>query len=156
MKKFLISLGVVFLILILTAAGFLVYFACVGTGLDASSKAYVDASVPAIVAHWSASELIKRASPQLRAATPDQEIDAFFMSLAQKSGSFQSYDGSKGDSMVSYTTQNGKTITASYTASATFQNGKVDIQVKLIQIKGAWSLLGFHVSRHSPPSLKKP
>jgi hypothetical protein len=69
--------------------------------------------------------------------------------LAGQLGSFQTYDGSTGDSNVSYTTKNGKVITASYTSTATFQNGKIDIQVKLIQINGDWMLLGFNVSPHS-------
>jgi len=150
MKTVFVALGVVFLILIVAVGGFVGYSAYVGTQLDASSKAYVDASVPAIVSQWSKDELIKRASPQLRASATDQQIDGLFTSLAQQLGSFQSYDGSKGDSNVSYTTQNGKVTTASYTANATFQNGKVDIQVKLIQINGAWLFLGFHVSPHSP------
>jgi hypothetical protein len=148
-KTFLIILGVVFLILIIAAAGFVGYSAYTGSKLDASSKAYVDASVPAIISTWSRNELIKRASPQLRKSTPDEQVGEFFLKLANQLGSFQSYDGSKGDSNMSYTTKDGEVISASYTANATFQNGKIDIQIKLIQINGEWLLLGFHVSPHS-------
>jgi len=61
MKKVLMILGVVFLILIIVVGGFVGYTAYIGTKLDASSKAYVDASVPAIISTWSRNELIKRA-----------------------------------------------------------------------------------------------
>jgi hypothetical protein len=149
MKTVFITLGVIFLILIVLVAGFVGYAAYVGTKLDASSKAYVDASVPAIISTWSKDELKKRASPQLLKSASDEQIDDLFTRLAAQLGSFQSYDGSKGDSNVSYTTQDGKVISASYTANATFQNGKIDIQVKLIQINSDWFLLGFHVEPHS-------
>jgi hypothetical protein len=149
MKTVFMVLGVIFLILIVLVAGFVGYAAYVGTKLDASSKAYVDASVPAIIATWSKDEFKKRASPQLLQSAPDEQIDSLFAKLAGQLGSFQTYDGSTGDSNVSYTTKNGKAITASYTSTATFQNGKIDIQVKLIQINGDWMLLGFNVSPHS-------
>ena len=148
MKTVLMILGAVFLILIIAVAGFVGYSAYIGTKLDASSKAYVDASIPAIISTWSRDELIKRASPQLRKSTSDEQIGELFLKLAEL-GPFQSYDGSKGESHVSYSNQYGKVIAASYTANATFQNGKVDIQIKLIQINGEWWLLGFHVSPHS-------
>ena len=149
MKTVFVSLGVIFLILIVLVAGFVGYSAYVGTKLDASSKAYVDASVPAIISTWSKNELKKRASPQLLKSASDEQIDELFTRLASQLGSFQSYDGSKGDSNVSYTTQDGKVTSASYMANATFQNGKIDVQVKLIQINGDWLLLGFHVEPHS-------
>lgn len=149
MKTVLMILGVLFLILIIAVAGFVGYAAYVGTQLDASSKAYVDASVPAIISTWSKDELIKRASPQLLKSASDEQIEDLFTKLSEELGPFQSYDGSKGDSNVSYTTQDGKVTTASYTANASFQNGKVDIEIKLIQTNGEWLLLGFHVSPHS-------
>jgi len=149
MKTVLMILGVVFLILLIAVVGFVGYSAYIGTKLDASSKAYVDASVPAIISTWSRNELIKRASPQLRKSTSDEQIGEFFTKLAEQLGPFKTYDGSKGDSNMSYTTKDGKIITASYTANATFQNGKIDVQIKLIQINGEWLFLGFHVSPHS-------
>ena len=142
-------LGVVFLILIIAVGGLVGYCAYIGSKLDSSSKAYVDASVPSIISTWSRNEFIKRVSPQFRKTTSDEQVGELFARLAEQLGSFQSYDGSKGDSNVFYTTQDGKVITASYTATATFQNGKIDIQIKLIQINEEWLILGFHVSRHS-------
>lgn len=149
MKTVFVSLGVIFLILIIAVAGFVGYSAYVGTKLDASSKAYVDESVPAIISTWSKDELKKRASPQLLKSATDEQISDLFTKLAAQLGSYQSYDGSKGDSNVSYTSQDGKVISATYKANATFQNGKIDIEIKLIQINGDWFLLGFHVEPQS-------
>jgi len=64
--------------------------------------------------------LLKRASPQLLNIInekPDQ-TDHLFLGFA-KLGAMRSYDGSKGDSNVSYTNKDGKVITASYVADAT-------------------------------------
>lgn len=145
MKSILSFLGVIFLILVLSAAAFFGYCAYTGGKLDASSKAYVDESVPAIISTWSKEELIKRASPQLRQKSSDEQITQLFNTLSNRLGAFRSYDGTKGDSNVSFTTQNGRVVTASYLAKATFQYGKAEIQIKLIQSQDSWEILGFHV-----------
>jgi hypothetical protein len=51
----------------------------------------------------------------------------------------------KGDSNVSYTTQNGKVTSASYVATAKFENGEARIAVRLIQLSGQWQFLLFNV-----------
>jgi hypothetical protein len=145
MKKFLMVLGAVFLVLIVLVGGLVGYAIFTGTQLDASSKAYVDESVPAIATDWSKDELVKRASPQLREQASDVQIEQLFGTLANKLGAFKSYDGAKGDSNINFTTTAGKIITASYIAKATYQYGKAEIQIKLIQHAGAWQILGFHV-----------
>lgn len=145
MKKFLAVLGAVFLVLLFAAAVFIGCGAYAGGKLDASSKAYVDESVPAIVSGWSKEELIKRASSQLREKASDDQITQLFNTLSNRLGAFQSYDGAKGDSNMSFTSKNGCLVTASYVAKATFQHGKADIQIRLIQSGGAWKILNFHV-----------
>lgn len=145
MKKVLTILGAVFLILILIVAAGIGYVAYTGNQLDASSKAYVDESVPAIVSVWSKDELVKRASPQLRQKASDVQIDQLFNDLSTKLGAFQSYDGAKGQSNMSFTAKEGEATTAAYVANATFQNGKAEIQIKLIRDNDSWQILGFHV-----------
>jgi hypothetical protein len=145
MKKVLIILGAIFLVLILVVVAVIGYAAYTGNKLDASSRAYVDESVPAIISTWSKDELIKRASPQLRQKTSDDQIDQLFTTLSSKLGTFQSYDGAKGQSNMSFTSQDGQVTTASYVAGATFQNGKAEIQIKLIRDNDSWQILGFHV-----------
>lgn len=71
-RKFLAILGgISAAVLILLAVGIGVV-AWNGTALDKDSRSYVDVAVPAIVAHWSPDELLRRATPELRAsAKPD-------------------------------------------------------------------------------------
>jgi hypothetical protein len=64
LRKFLVIIGGLFLVLVLVGAGFLGYAAYRGRDLDASSKAYVEENIPAIVSTWSKDELLKRMSPQ--------------------------------------------------------------------------------------------
>jgi len=146
MKTALSIIGIVFLVLLVFALGFFGFVAYEGNKFDASSKAYVDESVPAIVANWSKDELIKRESPQLRKAVSDDDLAALFSKLSVL-GSMQSYDGAKGDANMNVTTASGLQVTAAYVAEATFQNGKAEIKINLIQVDGAWLILGFHVSR---------
>ena len=145
MKRILIILGGIFLILLLILgfiAGYLIY---TGDKLDASSKAYVDESVLAIVSTWSKDELITRASPKLLEKTSGGQIEQLFNALSDKLGAFKSYDDSKGQSNMSYNSKEGQVITASYIANASFQNGKADIQIQLIRHQDSWQILGFHV-----------
>jgi hypothetical protein len=147
MKKFLAIIGGVALIAVLLVGGFIGYAAYQGRALDASSKAYVDKNVPLIISSWSKDELLKRASPQLLKIVdekPDQ-IDHLFQEFA-KLGAMRSYDGSKGDSNVSYTNKDGKVTTASYIADATFENGNARVTVRLIQTSGSWQFLLLNVN----------
>lgn len=147
MKKFLSIVGGLFLALLLVVASFVGYAAYQGRGLDASSKAYVEANVPAIISTWSKDELLKRSSPQLQKVINDnpEQLDQLFQKLSNL-GAMQSFGDVKGDSNVAYTTQNGKVITASYVANAKFKNGKGHITVRLIQLSGQWQFLLFNVN----------
>jgi hypothetical protein len=145
-KNFLAVFGGIAFIAVLLIGGFIGHVAYQGRALDASSKGYVDKNIPLIISSGSKDELLKRASPQLLNAItekPDQ-IDRLFHGLA-KLGAMQSFDGSKGDSNVSYTSKDGKVITAAYVADATFQNGNAHITVRLIQSSGSWQFLLFNV-----------
>ena len=53
MRKFLSVVGGLFLVLVLTAAVFYVFGAIKVDGLNRSSKAYVERTVPAITSNWS-------------------------------------------------------------------------------------------------------
>lgn len=146
MKKFLAIIGGFFLILVLALVSFVGYVAYEGRGLDASSKAYVEANIPAIVSTWSKEELLTRSSPQLLKAInkEPEQFDQLFQKLS-KLGAIQSFGDAKGDSNVSYTTQNGKVITAFYIVKSKFENGEARISIRLIQVSGQWQILLFHV-----------
>lgn len=128
-------------------AGFIGYAACQGQGLDASSKAYIETNVPPILSTWSKDELIKRSSPQLLKIFNDNpgQVEQLFQKLS-KLGAMRNFGDVKGDSNVSYTPQNGKVTTASYIAAAKFDNGKAQINIRLIQLSGQWQVLNFYIN----------
>jgi hypothetical protein len=147
LRRFLSIVGGLFLVLVLLAAGLLGYVAYQGRGLDASSKAYVEENIPAIISTWSKDELLKRSSPQLLEIINEkpEQLDQLFQKLS-KLGPMQSFGEVKGNSNISYTTQNGKVITAAYVVSAKFKNGEGRIIARLIQSPaGQWQFLQFHV-----------
>jgi len=144
MKTALSIIGIVFLVLLVLLGGVIGYAIYKGNKLDASSQAYADESVSAIVANWSKDELVKRESPQFRNATSDDELTGLFDKLSEL-GPMQNYGGSTGAANVNFTPASGLQITASYVAKAIFQNGKAEIKLNLIQVNGAWQILGFHV-----------
>ena len=146
MRKFLSIVGGLFLLLVLAIVSFVGYAAYQGRGLDASSKAYVEANVPAVTATWSKEELLKRASPQLLKIIGEkpEQLDQLFRKLSQL-GAMRSLTDLKGDSNVSYTTQNGKITTAQYVGHAQFEHGEGEITIRLIQLSGQWQFVLFHV-----------
>jgi len=147
MKRVLTIIGGFALIAILLVGGFIGYSSYQGRALDASSKEYVDNNIPLIISSWSKDQLLNRASPQLLKVISEKpdEIDHLFAGFA-KLGAMRSYDGSKGDSNISYTNTDGKVITASYVAEAKFANGNARITVRLIQMSGSWQFLLFNVT----------
>lgn len=151
MKNCLMVTGGIFLVLVFISACVVGYFAYAGNKLDVSSKAYVDECVPAIVSNWSKDELLKRESPQFRQAVNEDQLDLLFKKLSGL-GQLKNYEGAKGDSNIIYTTAHGKVITAYYVGNATFENGKAEIRIKLIQTDGVWQILSFYVD--SPTFLK--
>jgi hypothetical protein len=109
LKRFLSIVGCLFLVLVLVVAGFFGYAAYQKRGLDASSKAYVEENIPAIISTWSKDEMLKRSSPQLLTIInkKPEQLDQLFKKLSTL-GPMLSFGEVKGDSNASYTTQNGK------------------------------------------------
>ena len=145
MKKILSIVGGFFLLLVLVVAGFIAYGAYQGRGLDSSSKAYIEANIPPIISTWSKEELLKRSSPQLLKIVNEKPelLDQLFKKFSEL-GAMRSFGEVKGDSNVSYTTQNGKVVTASYVGNGMFENGEAHIQIRLILLSGQWQILSFH------------
>jgi len=95
-------------------------------------------------ASWSEEELEKRGSKELQGDLTDQKWN-FFLSRVKLLGKFQMYEGCKGQAYMSQVNLSPEIVTAEYTASASFQNGTAEIQVKLIQKNGQWQILKFTV-----------
>ena len=145
MRKALTVLGWIFLALLVLAGAFAGYMAYVGPKLDASSKAYVDSQIPAIVSDWSEEQLLKRAAPELlRVITDKKQLDQLFENLSRL-GKLKRYGGSKGEANILLTLKQGRVITASYVAHAEFENGPAQIAVRLIRHGSQWQLLYFNV-----------
>jgi hypothetical protein len=123
----------------LVVVSFFGYAAYVGSQLDASAKAYVDRNVPVILEKWSKDEFLQRASPQVRQALNDAQLDRMFAKMSQL-GTLLSYQGARGEANMSVTSQNGKVVTASYVAPAVFEKGDAKVTVRLIQNDGNWQM----------------
>jgi hypothetical protein len=144
MRRVLYVLGSLFLAIIAIGALAIGYAACNGQALDAESKAYVDAAIPAITSNWSEAELMNRATPELRASTSPEEVDQLFQTFSRV-GHLVVYKGSSGQSLMSYVAGTGKTISASYVAKASFQNGDATIRIGLLKRSGQWLISNFNV-----------
>lgn len=146
MKKAFQILGIVFAVLLVLFGVLVGYAAYTGRNLDASSKQYIDAAVPAIVSNWSDKELIARSAPQLMQSTSPEQFEKMFKWFGTL-GPMKKYCGSKGASNVFVTTQQGKIVSARYTACAQFEKGDATIEVSLLQGKDqAWAITGFRVN----------
>jgi UDP-N-acetylmuramyl tripeptide synthase len=144
MKKFFIVLGSIFLAIVVLGAIGIAFVAVRGNALDKESKAYADAAVPAIITNWSEKELLDRASPEFKKAATQQQLDQMFRWFSSL-GRSQKCEPAQGQAIMSATTQAGKTITAHYTAKATFDKGEAAIKLALIKHGDQWQILGFHV-----------
>ena len=149
MKTALIILGIFIVGLVVFVGGYFGFVRYEETKCDASSKAYVDESIPAIVSNWSKDELVKRVSPELLQATADDDLTTMFTKLSGL-GPMQSYDGSTGEAKVHLTRTAKLQITAAYVAQATFPKGKAIIKVRLMQVNGAWMIASFAVGPAAP------
>ena len=109
MKKFFIVLGSLFLAILVLGAIGIAFVAVRGTALDKESKAYAEAAVPAIITNWNEKELLDRASPEFKQAAPQQQLDQVFRWVSGL-GRLQKCGPPQGHSLMSMTSQDGKTI----------------------------------------------
>jgi hypothetical protein len=145
MKKFFIALGSIFLALIVLGAVGIAFVAVRGSALDKESKAYADTAIPAIVTTWSEKELLDRASPELKQAVTIDYLDRMFRWFSSL-GRLQKCESPKGQSLMSVTSQNGKTITAKYDTKAQFEKGEATITMVLIKHGDHWQIGSFNVN----------
>ncbi len=147
MKKILMILGGIFSIILIAALSFFGYSAYVGNQYDASSKSYIEKTLPTILQADAASELVKYASPQLVEVldTKKGDIDFIFKKLTEL-GKFDKLTDLKGDALISITTQSGRIITARYESKAIFEKGQISIVINLINNAGQWQISRFHVN----------
>jgi hypothetical protein len=148
MKRFLVVLGGVFLALIVFGAiGFGILF-YQGGDLDSESKAYVEATVPPILASWSVEKLKEASSAQMLNALESKSVstEQFFEKLSMKLGALRKFHDVVGEANILVTPQDGKTVTANYTAKADFEGGPATIKIRLIQMNEQWKLLYLNIN----------
>ena len=144
MKKFIRVAGFVALLLFVLIGigiGILVYN---GRGLDAESKAFVDGAIPAITSSWSEQALLARASPELKSAVNQDQLDTIFRNLSRLGGLVE-YGGATGSTFAKYMIGSGTTISARYLAKAKFKNGEATFTLILLKRDGQWAIANFHV-----------
>lgn len=144
MKKFLIGCGALSLILLVIGAIAFAILAYRGTKLDKESSVYADAALKAICTDWSQKELLDRASPEFKRATPIDQLDAYFRQYA-KLGHLQSAEPMKGQAGVSYFSGAGKRIQGQYTTKAQFENAEATVAIGLIKHGDQWQILSIRV-----------
>jgi len=138
MMKF---LGYVFLV-VLVCFGIL---AIKGTALDKESKQYADAAILALVTNWDMNELEGRISPEFKSTVQPGDVQKLFAML-RRLGSLKEYKGYHGSSNMSFTSERGKVISATYVENAEFAAGSAEIHLALIKHGDQWQILGFHVN----------
>ncbi|MHC4962443.1 MAG: hypothetical protein ACYTE1_07520 [Planctomycetota bacterium] len=144
-KKVILWIVFCFLLIVLTVGLLGYYLVSKGIQLDKESKDYVDTVVPNVISGWNKEELLKQASPELLGVTKDEDLDKLF-TMFRKLGKLKKYKGSEGQSLISVTTEQGKKVTANYTAMAEFERGEASIKVNLIKHGDEWQILMFNVS----------
>lgn len=144
-RKFLAILGgISAAVLILLAVGIGVV-AWNGTALDKDSRSYVDVAVPAIVAHWSPDELLRRATPELRASAKPDQVESLFDRSSFLLGTMVQYDGATGQAVMSYFSGKGSIVSARYVAKVRFEKGEAAFQITLTKRDGRWLINGFYI-----------
>lgn len=145
MRKFFMWFGIGAAVLIAGLVAILVYVAVQGSALDGESRVYAAESVDAIISSWKPDELIRRATPQLRASAKPSDVEGLFSALAIGLGKVIETDVPVGGSLVSVTSAQGKVISANYTMKARFEKGDAVIRIALLKVDEQWRVHGFNV-----------
>ena len=149
-KRFFYVVGLItcgLVVIGLIGAGVMIYKAI---KLSEEATAYVDAAIPAISAHWSATELLDRATPELKKNTTPVELTKLFHTL-ESLGTLSKYDGATGKADANYDSSKGTTITGSYVATGEYQNGTATFDVAIVKQDGHWMINGFHADLKLKP-----
>lgn len=149
MRKILYGLGLVSLVLVATLIGGIAVIAYNGNKLDAESKSFVDAAIPAISANWSAQALLEKASPEFIQSVSADRLKAVFNQFSTL-GHLAKYEGSQGESNMAFFSGSGSSISASYTARARFENGEAIFRIALVKRDGQWLIRGLNVTPVGP------
>jgi hypothetical protein len=144
MRRVLYYVGAFTLAVVIAAAIGLSAVLYKGHALDVESKAFVDSAIPAITKTWDEKQLLDRSTVELRETVKPDELRSLFYRLSQL-GPLVEYLGATGQATMSYLSDSGSTVSASYNAKGRFQNGSARFQILLMKRDGRWLIHNFHV-----------
>jgi hypothetical protein len=107
-----------------------------------SSQAYVEQAMPAMLTSWDPNELIDRASPELLADTPPEEMRVAFRHYADHLGRLQRYEGA---TIMNTQVNSGAPDYAELQARASFERGDATIDMLLVRHTDQWQIAGFNL-----------
>jgi hypothetical protein len=115
---------------------------------DSQISAYANDAILAIATDWNEQALRQRASPELFAASTQQDINAAFQNYRQL-GRMTKYNvaRSRAHVDVGFTLVH-KRVTAVYLATADFEHGSAEIKLSLLKRNGRWYITGLHVTAY--------
>ncbi|HUB15973.1 MAG TPA: hypothetical protein VMB34_28765 [Acetobacteraceae bacterium] len=129
---------------VLTVGGGTVFFLSRQHELSTQSEFFIDRTMPGLSAHWSAQDLLERATPRLRAELQPNDLDALSASFA-KLGPLSEYLGDQGGIDAASMFRLDGSPSASYVAKASYTNGMVTFQLGLVRRDDRWMIDRFHV-----------
>ena len=141
MKKFLMTIGAMFLALLGVVVITVVYAMYSGNALDVSSKAFVLSSLATMSHHWEPSEISSIASPELKKtmeAQPEQ-VRETFRELSTL-GELINAQSITGGAYVKLNIGDSTVTTASYNGHADFKNGAANVSICLLIVEGQWRI----------------
>jgi hypothetical protein len=144
-RKFFTWLGICTAALVVFAIAGMAIMAVRGSELDGQSRAYVAESVIAIVPAWNHEELLRRATPQLKASAKPFELAALFNALSAGLGKLLENEMPVGSATISITSGEGKVIAANYAVKARFEKGDAIIRITLLKLDDRWRVHGFYI-----------
>jgi hypothetical protein len=132
--------GIVVALVLATLAA----MAYVGPRLDGEAQAYVEQSLPGVVARWNTDDLIAQASPEFLDAMPAAKLVAFYRTCAERLGRLKGVQGVKGTVVDSWSFPWSFTARGQFVADVQFEKAPARITVGTVRRHGEWryTLLG--------------
>ena len=140
MSKFPI-LRIVLIGAVLAVAGGLYAMTREHLALDREVSAFVEDSVRAISARWDTAELLRRATPQFRAAAKEAELRAEFNDAEARLGPLVEYRAIGGKTALLWLPDH--PVNANYIVRAAFAKGEAEIEIHAVRTGSTWRIDSF-------------
>jgi hypothetical protein len=142
MKKILSVLGGIFLVILVVVLGFGGYAAVKSPKLYAESKAYVEATLPALLANFTSEKFASYMTPQEGATLNTSAFESVAFFQRQSLGAFESCENIKSDRFL-LSVMNSE-VRARHLVRCHFEKASVTVAVAVEKTGEAWYLTGVH------------